>query len=116
MNEIINTLHKGISNLEIALQTSSQILDRSQTIIDDDLSSPKTNMIITQQKLSRKSVRNSIDTLSQRSVRNCSIPDQHILNSILEKQFHKLNLSSHVSFDQTTLDNSDLPNISLNAG
>ncbi len=102
MNEIINALHKNIFNLEIALQTSSQILDRSQTIIDDDLS--------------RKSVRNSIDTLSQRSVRNSSIPDQRILNSILEKQLHKLNLSSHVSFDQTTLDNSDLPNISLNSG
>jgi len=96
MNAILNALDKRIFNLEIALQANNQISNHSHTMIDNNISSPKIN--------TQELVRNSIDTSSERSVRNSLIPNQH---STLEKQIHKLNLSSFTSFEQPAIDDID---------
>jgi hypothetical protein len=116
MNAILNALHKRIFNLEITLQTNNQILNRSHTMIANSLSSPKRNTMIIQNQLSQELVRNSIDTSLQRSPRYSLIPDQHSLNLTSEKQLHRLNLSSHLSFEQTTIDSIDPFNNSLHSG
>ncbi len=90
MNEILNVLHKRVFNLEIALQTNNQILNRSYTIIDKNLK---------QNQFSQELVPNSIDTISQRSRQNS---DQYLT---LEKQFDKLNLSS---FESITTSNNQI--------
>ncbi|CAF3936158.1 unnamed protein product, partial [Rotaria sp. Silwood2] len=116
MNAIIDALHKRIFNLEIILQANNQISDRSYSIVNDNLLSRRTNITITEEQLSQKSVRNSIDALSHQSRRSSLIPDQHSLNLTLEKQFFKLNLSSDGSFNQIAIDSIDPSNISLRAG
>jgi hypothetical protein len=101
MNAILNALHKRIFNLEIALQANNQILDRSHTMINDDLINHKTNTKIAQQQVSH---RNSIKT----STRNSFILDQNPLNLTLENRLDKLNISPRVSFDQINPSNISL--------
>jgi hypothetical protein len=102
MNDILNVLHKRIFNLEIALQANNQISNRSQIMIDNNLSSSK----IKQNQFSKELTPNSIDTVSQRSTRKSLISDQYL---ILEKQLDKLNLSSHVSLEPITISSIDSP-------
>ncbi|CAF1510923.1 unnamed protein product [Rotaria sordida] len=116
MNAIIDALHKRIFNLEIILQANNQISDRSHSIINDNILSRRTNIMVIQEKSSQESARNSIDTLSHQSRRSSLMPDQQSLTLTLEKQLYKLGLSSDTPFDQTATDNIDPSNISLRAG
>jgi hypothetical protein len=110
MHAILNALHQRIFNLEIALQTNNQISNRSQTMMDNNLSSPKTNIMISQEL-----DQNSIDPSPQRSTRNSFVPDQHSPNFTLEKQLHQLNLSSPAPFEQSTIGSVNPPNNSLHS-
>ena len=80
MNAIIDALHKRIFNLEIILQANNQISDRSHSIINDNLLSRRTNIMVTQEKPSQESVRNSIDTLSHQPRRSSLMSNQQSLN------------------------------------
>ena len=62
MNTILYVLHKRIFNLEIALQANSQILNRSHSMINNDL------------------LQESLSTLSQRSIRNSFSSDLEKVN------------------------------------
>ena len=98
MNAIMNTFEQRLLNLEIVLQANNQIANRSHTIIDHNLLDSDTN---------------KIDTLSER---NSLISNQQSLTLTLDKQFHNLNLSPYVSFDDTTIDHIDPSTNSLHSG
>jgi hypothetical protein len=105
MNAILNALDKRVFNLEITLKSNSHISDRLNRDKDDVLSG-KMNRMIIQEQSTQELVRNSIDSLSQPSIRN-----QRPMNLIMDKQFHRSNSSFQVSFDET-----DPSIISLHSG
>ncbi|CAF5040811.1 unnamed protein product, partial [Rotaria magnacalcarata] len=85
-------------------------------IINDNISSNETNIVIKQEQISKEFTPNSITTSFEEPKHRSLMTDQYSLISNVEIQFYKLNLSSATVVDQTTIGRNGTSNISHHAG
>ncbi|CAF3377589.1 unnamed protein product [Rotaria socialis] len=85
-------------------------------IINDNISSNETNIVIKQEQIAKEFIPNSITTSFEQPKHRSFMADQYSLISNFEIQFYKLNLSSATVVDQTTIERNGTSNISHHAG
>lgn len=117
MNTILNTLYQRISDLDITLKANNQRGDRSYSIINENLFNQETNLITTQDQVSRESFHDPINDLPEKPRYHSFVQNYDSFSSTVKKQeIDNLNVPSPISIRKSIRKNFDPSNVSYHAG